>query len=94
MSRHVPRRERWAPQGPERYRSVDGLLVYRFKGEWWADVPHALRPDEDAACWERRLDKLGPFRRPRNAMVEAERHATTLRNRHGDLVRFGADLPR
>ena len=48
MSRHVPRRERWSSDGPERYRSVDGLLVRRYKGQWWADVAYRLLPDEPA----------------------------------------------
>ena len=35
---------------------------------------------------------LGPFRRPRNAMVELEREATVLRNRHGEDVRIGDEV--
>lgn len=90
MSRHVPRRDRWASQGPDRYRSLEGLVVRRYRGEWWADVAYALlvsKPDEPAA-WETHLDTLGPFKRPRNAMVEAERHVTLLRNRHGEALRL------
>jgi hypothetical protein len=89
MSRHVSRRERWDRQGTDRYRSADGLVVYRKKGEWWAEVAYQVLPAE-APAWQSFSDRLGPFRRPRNAMVEAERHATLLRNRHGDQVRFGA----
>ena len=92
MSRHVPRRERWASHGADQYRSLEGMIVRRYKGDWWADVPYALLPAEPAEgelpAWESRRDTLGPFRRPRNAMVEAERHATALRNRHGEGVRF------
>ncbi len=94
MSRHVPRRERWSSDGPERFRSVDGLLVRRYKGQWWADVAYRLLPDEpapgEAAAGEACLDCLGPFKRPRNAMVEAERHVTLLRNRFGERVHFQA----
>jgi hypothetical protein len=92
MSRHVSRRERWGPHGEGQYRSVEGLLVRRFKGEWWAEVAYQLpaqaQPGELPA-WESHFDRLGPFKRPRNAMVEAERHLTLLRNRHGEQVRLG-----
>jgi hypothetical protein len=96
MSRHVPRRDRWNSEGPDRYRSVDGLVVRRHKGLWWAEVAYHLRPAEappGEPAWEAQLDRLGPFRRPRNAMVEAERHLTLLRNRHGERARFDADGP-
>ena len=92
MSRHVSRKERWQASGADRYRSVDGSVVRRHKGEWWADVAYRLLPAEaqpgEVPAWEARLEVLGPFRRPRNAMVEAERHMTMLRNRHGERVRF------
>src|SRR5436309_2880966 len=93
MSRHVPRRDRWDSRGTEQYRSVDGLLVRRYKGQWWADVAYQVLSEGqqgEPSSWERRSDTLGPFRRPRNAMVEAERHATMLRNRHGERLRFEA----
>jgi hypothetical protein len=35
---------------------------------------------------------LGPFRRPRNAMVELEREVTVLRNRHGEDVHVGDEI--
>ena len=35
-----------------------------------------------------RADRLGPFGRPRDVTVEAERHLTSLRNRHGDRLRL------
>jgi hypothetical protein len=91
MSRHVPRHDRWESRGTDQYRSVEGLLVRRYKGQWWADVAYQVRNEPhpgELLGWEDRLDTLGPFRRPRNAMVEAERQATMLRNRHGAQVRF------
>jgi hypothetical protein len=93
MSRHVPRSHRWQAQGPDRYRSVDGPHVRRYKGQWWADVAYELLGESaggEPATWTHHLDTLGPFRRPRNAMVEAERHVTMLRNRHGERVRIEA----
>lgn len=92
MSRHVSRRERWTSDGPERYRSVEGLLVRRFKGEWWAEVPYTLLAAaggaEPLGAEEDHQDRLGPFKRWRNAMVEAERHVVALRNRHGERLRL------
>ena len=93
MSRHVPRRDRWESCGSDQYRSVDGLLVRRYKGQWWADVAYRVLVEGhsgEPSHWEQHADTLGPFRRPRNAMVEAERHATMLRNRHGQRVQFEA----
>lgn len=83
MSRHVSRSERWLSAGPGRYRSADGPSVRRFKGDWWADVTYQLLVESpgEPSVWESHTDTLGPFRRPRNAMVEAERHVTSLRNR-------------
>jgi hypothetical protein len=91
MSRHVPRRDRWASHGTDQYRSVEGLLVRRYKGQWWADVAYQVQSEAqpgESSKWEWHLDTLGPFRRPRNAMVESERHATMLRNRYGERLRL------
>jgi len=94
MSRHVPRHERWIAHGPIEHRSVEGFRVFFERGAWWAEVGYRLRPEDapaDApAAWEPHTDRLGPFKRPRNAMVEAERHATFLQRRHGDRVALGA----
>jgi hypothetical protein len=91
MSRHVSRRERWEKFGGDAHRSIDGLVARRYKGEWWADVAYSLfvaGGEGEVMEWRPHFDRLGPFKRPRNAMVEAERHATALRNRHGERVRF------
>ena len=92
MSRHVPRHERWKSEGPTRFRSVEGLVVFRQKGQWWAEIAYRLlsadTPTGDVPVWQTQQDRLGPFKRPRNAMVEAERHATLLRNRYEQRVQF------
>jgi hypothetical protein len=91
MSRHVPRSDRWSSHGTGEHRSAEGPVVRRFKGEWWAEVAYLLLTETEPgepATWESHSERLGPFRRPRNAMVEAERHAVLLRNRHGDRVRL------
>jgi hypothetical protein len=91
MSRHVPRHERWTKHGPSEHRSGDALVVRYERGAWWADVAYQLRAEtsEDGVPnWEVRSNRLGPFKRPRNAMVEAERYVTMLQNRHGEGVRF------
>jgi hypothetical protein len=91
MSRHVPRSERWSSHGTTEHRSVEGPAVRLYKGDWWAVVAYELlvaAEPERPGTWEPRADRLGPFRRPRNAMVEAERHAEALRNRHGERLRL------
>jgi hypothetical protein len=94
MSRHVPRHDRWTAHGPIVHRSADGMRVFFERGAWWAEVAYRLRPadapPDSLAEWEPHTDRLGPFKRPRNAMVEAERHATSLQRRHGDGVALGA----
>lgn len=97
MSRHVPRRARWTADGPARYRSMEGLLVLRQKGVWWAEISYQMLAADaqagESAAWQPHQDRLGPFKRSRNAMVEAERHATLLRNRHGERVQFSLGDP-
>ncbi len=93
MSRHIPRSDRWAKHGPTEHRSADGMRAFYERGAWWAEVSYRLRREdalpEDLAAWDAHTDRLGPFKRPRNAMVEAERHATFLQRRHGERVALG-----
>ena len=92
VSRHVPRNDRWFPHGPVEHRSLDGLRVFFERGAWWAEVAYRLTAAEgtdDPASSEKQSDRLGPFKRPRNAMVEAERHATFLQRRYSDRVVLG-----
>jgi hypothetical protein len=97
MSRHVPRHERWTSHGPTEHRSGPGLTVYFRRGAWWAEVAYRTLPDGvpvgPLAPWRPHTDVLGPFKRPRNAMVAAEQQATFLRRRHGDRVALGPAGP-
>ena len=98
MSRHVPRHERWSKLGPSAYRS-GGTVVRYAQGAWWAWVSYLLRdppgPDDSLPPpWQERCDRLGPYKRPRNAMIAAEQYATFLRRRHGDDVRVESGDPR
>jgi hypothetical protein len=91
MSRHIARSDRWQRMGPLEMRSDDGLVVRFFKRAWWAEVAYRVLSEEPgAAASEEHMDRLGPFKRPRNAMVEAERHETMLRNRFGTRIAFGS----
>lgn len=96
MSRHIPRRERWSKHGPTEHRS-GGLTVRYARGAWWAWVSYHQREADAPADfplppWEEKCDRLGPFKRPRNAMVAAEQHAILLCRRHGDNVRVESGL--
>jgi hypothetical protein len=61
-------------------------VVYREQA-WYGVVHYRTRLPEqrpgDVAAWEDHRLQLGPFKRPRNAMVAVEREVTLLRNRHG-----------
>lgn len=92
MSRHVGRNERWTRSGPGRYTSELGEVVYRERA-WYAVLKYQTRAETTGEGgpppWLPHSDQLGPFKRPRNAMVALEREATFLRNRHGDNLRLG-----
>lgn len=93
MSRHIARADRWSRPGPLEMRSGQGLAVKFFKRAWWAEITYRLLPEEvqrGLSSLDEHTDRLGPFKRPRNAMVEAERHETMLRNRFGERIVFGA----
>jgi hypothetical protein len=91
MSRHVPRHERWSKHGPSEYRS-GGVAVRYDKGAWWALVSYRRR-EEEGAAWQDEAERLGPFKRPRNAMMAAEERVLLLGRRHGDNVRFEGTGP-
>jgi hypothetical protein len=91
MSRHIPRHARWSRLGPNEYRSGDAAVRFE-KGAWWAVLSYRQLP-EDASptapdAWEQRADRLGPFKRPRNAMIAAEDRITILKRRHADRVQL------
>ena len=93
MSRHIPRHERWSKLGPNEYHSDSAVVRYE-KGAWWALVSYQQREDP-AGPWSQEAERLGPFKRPRNAMMAAEERVLLLGRRHGDNVRFegGASRP-
>jgi hypothetical protein len=92
MSKHVGRKQRWNQESPSRYSSQLGKVVYQEKA-WFALLDYrVLAAERDAGghpVWEAHSLRLGPYRRPRNAMVALEREATVLQNRHGPNVLFG-----
>ena len=91
MSRHVSRKERWTRIDPTRHRSNLGEVVYEKNG-WYAVLPYRTlsAPAEGALlAWLHHRRRLGPFKRPRNAMVALEQEANVLKNRHGDNLVFG-----
>jgi hypothetical protein len=92
MSRHVPRHARWNRQGPNEHTAACGLVRFE-KGAWWAWVSYRQcnpEPPGDVLLeWQEHCDRLGPFKRPRNAMMAAEEHALLLQRRLGDRVVIG-----
>jgi hypothetical protein len=97
MSRHVPRHERWTRHGPNEYRS--GSVAVRFeRGAWWAvlayrHLPADLQPTDHGA-WEVRSERLGPFKRPRNAMIAAEDRVVLLRRQLSERLTIDCPLLR
>jgi len=97
VSRHIPRHERWSKLGPAEYRS-GGITVRYTEGAWWAWIVYRQREagtpgDYLLPPWEDRCERIGPFKRPRNAMIAAEQHVTFLRRRHGEDVRVETGGP-
>ncbi len=95
MSKHVGRKQRWTRQDARRYSSPLGQVVYEQNG-WYALVDSrtlaATEGEGGLPIWIAHRTRLGPFKRPRNAMVDLEREVTALRNRHGDNVLIGNQL--
>src|SRR5947209_3948476 len=92
MSKHVSRKDRWTQQNAQAYASELGRVVYQ-QDAWYALLDYRTRqpPEREGGLpgWVAHSQRLGPFKRPRNAMVALEREATFLKNRHGDGVLFG-----
>jgi hypothetical protein len=90
MSKHISRRQRWTEESPTQHSSALGKVVYQQRA-WYGLLDYRLRVEEGAglATWEPHTQRLGPFKRPRNAMVAVEREATILQNHHGANVLFG-----
>jgi hypothetical protein len=92
VSRHIPRHARWSRLGPNEYRSGDAAVRFE-KGAWWAVLSYRRLPQDapmasPEAAWVQHADRLGPFKRPRNAMIAAEDRALILKRRHADRVRI------
>jgi hypothetical protein len=95
MSKHVGRKQRWAQVDAKTYSSSLGKVVYQ-ENAWYAVLDYrTLAPPERAGgppTWLAHRRRLGPFKRPRNAMVALEREVTALRNRHGKDVLIGDEV--
>jgi len=92
MSKHIGRKKRWAQQDAKTYSSSLGKVRYE-QDAWYAllDYKTLVRPESEGGqpSWQTHTQRLGPFKRPRNAMVALEREVTFLKNRHGKDALFG-----
>lgn len=95
MSKHVGRKDRWTQRGPNTHASPLGVVQYRLDA-WYARLVYRVREpapvEGQLPAWVNHDRWLGPFKRPRNAMVGLERDVTVLRNRHGDDVQVGDEI--
>lgn len=92
MSKHASRRQRWTRQDARTYSADFGTVIYQPEG-WYGLLRYKVRvpPEREGGLpsWQTHSQRLGPFKRPRNAMVALEREVTFLQNRHGTDIRFG-----
>ena len=92
MSKHVGRKQRWSRKDAKTYTSEFGRVAYLQDG-WYALLEYkTLAPPEREGglpSWLPQTQRLGPFKRPRNAMVALEREAAFLKNRPGKEILFG-----
>ena len=95
MSKHRSRKSRWTQKDAKAYVSALGPVVYR-EDAWYARLVYQVREaaelEGELPAWKQHDRWLGPFKRPRNAMVELEREATVLRNRHKEDVQIGDEI--
>jgi len=95
MSKHVGRKQRWTQEDARTYSSDLGKVHYE-QNAWYAllDYKTLVQPQSagELPTWLTHSQRLGPFKRPRNAMVALEREATFLKNHHGQDVLFGDQL--
>jgi hypothetical protein len=84
MSKHVSRKKRWTQRTSARYSSNVGTVVYQ-ENAWYGLLEYRTRAPEPGPVpvWVLHRERLGPFKRPRDAMVAVEREVTILKNRHG-----------
>jgi hypothetical protein len=93
MSKHISRKQRWTQESSTRYAAALGTVVYRERA-WYALVDYqTLSHDErQMPVWTAHNLQLGPYKRPRNAMVALEREVTALQNHHGKNVLIGTEV--
>ena len=93
MSKHIGRKQRWHQESETAHTSDFGRVVFRERA-WYGllDYRTMTLGDDQLPVWESHHLRLGPFKRPRNAMLAVEREATVLRNRHGAKVLFGDEV--
>ena len=95
MSKHHGRKGRWTEVDPKTHTSALGTVQYR-QDAWYARLVYRVREpapvEGELPSWVDYDRWLGPFKRPRNAMVELEREVTVLRNRHGGDVQVGDEV--
>ena len=97
MSKHISRKQRWMQDNAKEYTSSQGKVVYE-KGAWFGLLEYetalSVAHESGLTTWLSHRLRLGPFRRPRNAMLAVEREAAMLGNRHGEHIRFAAEIGR
>jgi hypothetical protein len=93
MSKHISRKQRWTQESSTRYSSALGKVVYRERA-WYALLNYkTLSHDEhQMPVWTAQTRQLGPYKRPRNAMVVLEREVTALQNRQEKNVLIGDEI--
>jgi hypothetical protein len=93
MSKHLGRKRRWTQETPNRHSSALGAAIFERNG-WFGLLDYRLRTTSSTLMptWTDHHRRLGPFKRPRNAMVAIEEEVTILRNRHGPDVLIGDEL--
>ena len=95
MSKHIGRKKRWTRVDAKTHVSALGKVVFD-RNAWYAllDYRNLLPPEREGGPpgWLPHTRRLGPFKRPRDAMVEIEREATFLKNRHCENILFGDQL--
>ena len=95
MSKNAGRKQRWTQRDARTYKSALGRVAY-VQDAWYALLEYKTLIPSDRegglASWQPQTQRLGPFKRPRNAMVALEREATLLKNRHGKAILFGDQL--
>jgi hypothetical protein len=92
VSKHVGRRQRWQQPSASEY-IYNGAVVRPYRGGWYAWISYAEAdpevPPPALPEWIAKCERLGPFKRPRNAMMAAEEFLMLLQRRHGERVRLG-----